>query len=243
VGEGSERVEQALRDHLPGARIERMDRDTVRRREQQERLLRRFEAGDVDVLVGTQMVAKGHDFPNVTVVGVLAADQSLGLCDFRAGERTFQLLTQVAGRAGRGERPGVVVLQAFDPTHPVIELAVAQDYESFFEREAQYRGVLRFPPFSSLVSLLVSDRDAGRADEIADLVARAVRESGGDRLRVRGPGPAPVERLRGRTRRQILVASAGRRKLIDAVRTALDALEGTIPSGILQVDVDPYSLL
>jgi primosomal protein N' (replication factor Y) len=116
-----------------------MDRDTVRRKGAQEDLLRRFGAGEIDVLVGTQMIAKGHDFPRVTLVGVISADQSLGLPDFRAGERTFQLLTQVAGRAGRGELPGRVVVQAFDPEHPVLQEAARQDFEAFFAREMAYR--------------------------------------------------------------------------------------------------------
>jgi primosomal protein N' (replication factor Y) len=243
VGEGTERVEDLLRAALPGAVVERMDRDTIRRRGAHERLLRRFDGGEIDILVGTQMIAKGHDFPRVTLVGVLSADQSLGLPDFRAGERTFQLLTQVAGRAGRGERPGVVVVQAFDAEHPIIELAAEQDFEAFFEREIVYRRALRYPPLTALVEVLVSDRDARRARQWAEEVAEALREEGGGRLMLAGPGPAPMERLRGRFRQQVLVRSAGRRRLVETVDRALEGLAGKAPRRAIQVDVDPVSLL
>jgi primosomal protein N' (replication factor Y) len=220
-----------------------MDRDTVRRRGAQERLLRRFEAGEIDVLVGTQMIAKGHDFPRVTLVGVLAADHPLGLPDFRAAERVFQLLTQVAGRAGRGERPGSVVLQAFDPDHPVLRQAAAQDYEAFFAREIRYRRTLRYPPLAALVQLLVQDKDELRAREWSEILADALREAGGGRLAIGGPGPAPVERIKGRFRQQILVRTAGRRRLVAAVERALAAVERRVPRRAITVDVDPYSLL
>jgi primosomal protein N' (replication factor Y) len=220
-----------------------MDRDTIRRRGAHERLLRAFDAGEIDILVGTQMIAKGHDFPRVTLVGVLSADQSLGLPDFRAGERTFQLLTQVAGRAGRGRRPGTVMVQAFDPGHPVIRLAATQDYEAFFEREIVYRRALRYPPLTALVELLISDREAGRAREWAREMARALREEGGKRLLMAGPGSAPVERIKGRHRQQILVRSAGRRRLVEAVDRALQRVRERAPRRSIQVDVDPVSLL
>ena len=243
VGEGSERIEDELRVALPGARIERMDRDTVRRKGAHEAMLRRFDRREIDILVGTQMIAKGHDFPAVTLVGVLSADQSLGLPDFRAGERTFQLLTQVAGRAGRGERPGKVVLQAFDPRHEILKIAIAQDYERFFEREIEYRRALRYPPFTAVVHVIVHDPDLGRCGEWADQVAAAIRAQSRGRLIVTGPGPAPIERVRDRYRYQILVRSAGRRRLVESVREALRAIEGEVPRRALMVDVDPYSLL
>ena len=243
LGEGTERVEEAIREAVPGARVERMDRDTIRRRGAHEALLRRFEGGEIDILVGTQMIAKGHDFPRVTLVGVLSADQSLGIPDFRAGERTFQLLTQVAGRAGRGERPGVVVAQAFDPDHPVIRLAATQDYESFFDREIRYRRTLRYPPLTGLVQLLIQHRDPYRARDWAENLAEALRDSGGGRLLLAGPGPAPLARLKGLHRQQILVRSAGRRRLVDAVDHALGAVEGRVPRRAVVVDVDPTSLL
>jgi primosomal protein N' (replication factor Y) len=243
VGEGSERIEHELRGALPAARIARMDRDTVRRRGAHEALLRRFDAGEIDVLVGTQMIAKGHDFPKVTVVGVLSADQTLGLPDFRAGERAFQLLTQVAGRAGRGEAEGTVIVQAFDPGHPVLAEAARQDFVAFYEREIQYRRALRYPPLTALVALLVMDRSEARAAEWAEVLAEALGVAGEGRLLLAGPGPAPLERIKGLHRQQILVRSAGRRRLVSAVDRALEAVEGKIPRRAIQVDVDPLSLL
>jgi primosomal protein N' (replication factor Y) len=243
LGQGTERIEDVLREELPGARIERMDRDTVRGRGAHEKLLRRFERGAIDVLVGTQMIAKGHDFPRITLVGVLSADQALGLPDFRAGERVFQLLTQVAGRAGRGDRPGTVLVQAFDPQHPLLRQAVLQDYEAFFDDEVRYRRALRYPPFSALVQLLVVDRAAHKARRWAEILAQRLRDEAGPRLVVGGPGPAPIERLRGRWRQQILVRTAGRRRLVAAVERALAAVDGEIPPRAIQVDVDPYTLL
>ncbi len=243
LGEGTERVEQELRDALPAARIERMDRDTTQRKGAREELLRRFERGEIDVLLGTQMIAKGHDFPRVTLVGVLSADQSLGLPDFRSGERTFQLLTQVAGRAGRGSRAGRVIVQAFDPEHPVLALAATQDYEAFFQREIRYRRALRYPPLSALVNLVIHDPDESRARDWGEQLARALRAETEGRLLVSGPGPAPIERLKGRYRTQILVRSAGRRRLVRAVENALAAVEGVVPRRGILVDVDAISLL
>ncbi len=243
LGEGTERIEDELRSALPDARIARLDRDTTRRRGVQEAVLRDFEAGRIDVLLGTQMIAKGHDFPRVTLVGVLSSDQALGLPDFRAGERVFQLLTQVAGRAGRGERAGTVVIQAFDPGHPVVRLAARQDYEAFFEREIRYRRALRYPPLAGIVELVVSDRDLSRAREWAGLLAEALRETGRGRLLLSGPGPAPIERLRGMSRQQILARSTGRRRLVQAVDAALSRVEDEVPARAIQVDVDPLSLL
>lgn len=243
LGEGSEKIEDELKIRFPQARIARMDRDAVRRKGAHEELLNRFDAGEIDIMVGTQMIAKGHDFPGVTLVGILSADQSLGLPDFRAGERVFQLLTQVSGRAGRGEKPGEVVLQAFDPDHPVLLEAIRQDYESFYNREVEYRRSLRYPPFTSMIQLLVSDRNPGKAAIWADQLAEAVRREGQGRLMVNGPGLAPVERLRGKYRQQILVRSAGRRKMVDAVGRALEQVDPGVPRRAVAVDVDPYSLI
>jgi len=243
VGDGTERIEDDLRRVLPDARIERMDRDTVRGRGAHERILKRFDAGEIDVLVGTQMIAKGHDFPNVTLVGVLSADQTLGLPDFRAGERAFQLLTQVAGRAGRGDRPGRVIAQAFDPEHPVLAEAAAQDYDAFFSREILYRRALRYPPLSALVQIIVADAAEGRAWRTAHEVAEALRGAASQRLTIAGPGPAPIERLRGQFRMQILARSAGRRRLVETVAAALSSFDGKAIARTIHVDVDPVSLL
>lgn len=243
VGEGTEKIEEQIQEAVPAATVERMDRDTLRKQGAHATLLGRFARGEIDVLVGTQMIAKGHDFPAVTLVGVLSADQTLGMPDFRAGERTFQLLTQVAGRAGRGERPGTVVIQAFDPEHPLLRQAATQDYEAFFDREIRYRRALAYPPLSALVKIVVADKEEYNARHWATLVGEALRREGGERLRIGGPGPAPIERLKGRWRHQILVRTVGRRHLIAAVDRALEATEGKVPRRAIAVDVDPYSML
>src|SRR5437867_12580945 len=162
-GTGTERLEDVLRASLGSARIERLDRDTARGRGTVEDLLTRVERGDVDILLGTQMIAKGHDFPNVTLVGVLAADALLGFPDFRAGERAFQLLTQVAGRSGRAERPGEVIVQAYDADHHAIRFAGGHDFAGFAERELTYRRAMNYPPYTTLAVLLVRDRILDRA--------------------------------------------------------------------------------
>jgi primosomal protein N' (replication factor Y) len=243
MGEGTERIEDEIAKIVPSARIQRMDRDTVRGRGAHESILRRFDQGDIDILVGTQMIAKGHDFPRVTLVGVLGADHALGLPDFRAGERAFQLLTQVAGRAGRGERVGIVIAQAFDPGHPVLLHAAKQDYASFYEAEIRYRRALRYPPLAALVQIIVADTREAQAWRIANDVGAALTAASAGRLTITGPGPAPIERLRGMYRMQLLVRSAGRRRLVETVAAALRPFESTSARRAIHVDVDPVSLL
>src|SRR6185503_18399852 len=171
TGFGTEKVEQHLRDRFPAARIGRIDRDSVRRKGVLASLLSRFAAGELDILVGTQMIAKGHDFPRVTLVGVVSADVGLGLADFRAAERTFQLLTQVAGRAGRGEQLGEAIVQTLYPDHYSIQLACRQDYPAFFEKELLFRRGMRYPPIVSLVNTVVRSRTfAAAMDDAGDVV-------------------------------------------------------------------------
>src|ERR1700728_2541636 len=158
VGDGAERVEEYLKEKFPAARIARLDRDTVRTKREYQQVLGAFANGELDILVGTQMVAKGHDFQRVTLVGVVAADLALGRPDFRAAEKTFQLLTQVAGRAGRGELAGEVLVETHYPEHYAIQHAAKQDYLSFYEKEAHFRRMLHYPPFTALASILVRDK-------------------------------------------------------------------------------------
>ena len=187
-GFGTERVEAEVKKANPGARVERLDRDAIRRRGSLSSLLSRFRDGEIDVLVGTQMIAKGHDFPRVTLVGVVSADVGLGLADFRAAERTFQLLTQVAGRAGRGEQRGEAIVQTLYADHYSIQLACRQDYPAFYEREMQFRRAMRYPPLVSLVNTVVRSRTfAGAMDDAADIVQKVRQADRGD-LRVLGPG-------------------------------------------------------
>ena len=243
-GTGTEKLEETLRSLFPQARVARMDRDTVRGRGAVEDLLGRVERGEIDILLGTQMIAKGHDFPNVTLVGVLAADALLGLPDFRAGERTFQLLAQMAGRSGRRERPGEVIVQAYDPEHHAVRAACEHDFEAFARAELVYRKTLRYPPFSALALLVFRDRIYERALEQASSIATRLRSSRQVDLQVLGPAPAPLERLRGVYRVQVLLKGSRRA----AVRQALEETDSLIERlGVrkdsVTVDVDPASTL
>ena len=240
VGFGTERVEQEVRTLLPAARVARVDRDTIRRRGAIAALLTRFAARDIDVLVGTQMIAKGHDFPSVTLVGVVSADVGLGLADFRAAERTFQLLTQVAGRSGRGEIRGEAIVQTLHPAHYSIQHACRQDYPAFFADESRFRKAMRYPPAVALVNAVVKGRTFQAAMEDAGDLVRALR-GGGELYRVLGPAPAPLSRLKGEHRAQFFIKGTHRAVMRQALLKALadrpDIKRRTI------VDVDPMSVL
>jgi primosomal protein N' (replication factor Y) (superfamily II helicase) len=243
TGFGTERVELEVKRACPGARVARMDRDAVRRRGALAGLLSRFRDGEIDVLVGTQMIAKGHDFPRVTLVGVISADVGLGTADFRASERTFQLLTQVAGRAGRGEQPGEAIIQTLYPDHYSIQLACRQDYPAFYERELRFRRAMQYPPLVSLVNTVVRARTFSSAMDDAAGVVRRLRNAAGDRARYRvlGPAPAPLGRLRGEYRAQLLVKGANRRQMREALLAAV-AERRDLPRRTT-IDVDPLSVL
>lgn len=243
TGVGTERIEAEAARLFVGARLARLDRDVLRRRGAASSLLARFARREIDVLIGTQMIAKGHDFPAVTLVGVISADVGLGLPDFRAAERTFQLLTQVVGRAGRGERPGEAVIQTIHPEHYSIRHACRQDYRSFFDEELSYRRALRYPPFVALANVLVRAPTLGAAMERASMLADAVRAAApaGRDIRVIGPAPAPLSRLKGETRVHFFVKSPSRRELGMALRSALEAHPDLRRSAA--VDVDPMSVL
>lgn len=244
AGAGTERIVADLEALLPGARLARLDRDVARGRSEPGRILAAFERGEHDVLVGTQLVAKGHDFPNVTLVGVVSADFTLGFPDFRAAERTFQILTQVGGRAGRGERPGRVVVQAFRPDHYAIQCAAAHDYAAFYQKESRYRRIMGYPPFAALANVVAAAKTLETAQRRARAAADAIRQAGGGDVKILGPAVAPLARLKGRWRFQIMVRSANRRRLSDVLNEALDSLEGSAgPPRDLVVDVDPASLL
>jgi len=250
VGFGTERVEADLREKFPDARVARVDRDTVRRRGAIAALLARFAAGEIDVLVGTQMIAKGHDFPRVTLVGVVSADVGLGLADFRAGERTFQLLTQVAGRAGRGEIAGLAIVQTLFPTHYSIQHACRQDYEGFFGDELRFRRAMNYPPAVALINAIVKGRTPHGAMREASEIVQAVRANpqlahrsapreGG--YRVLGPAPAALSRLKGEHRVQFFIKGTHRAAMRQALLAALAARPEIRRRTI--VDVDPMSVL
>jgi len=244
TGYGTEKVVEAVQAALPAARVERLDRDRASRRGVLAQVLARFEAGDIDVLVGTQMIAKGHDFPGVRLVGVVLADIGLHLPDFRAAERTFQLLTQVAGRAGRDRAPGRVIIQTFSPDHYAIRPVRTHDFEAFYAEELRHRAALAYPPFGRLVHALVSAEDEGAARVAADTLAAAVRSDPAARgVEMLGPAPCPLARLRGRFRFQLLLkarsASPLRRAAEHLVRTS-----ATLPDGVAaSVDSNPMNML
>jgi primosomal protein N' (replication factor Y) len=243
-GEGSEHLEERLRKEFPGARIARLDRDTARTKRQYQETLGAFAAGALDILVGTQMLAKGHDFQRVTLVGVVSADSSLSLPDFRAAERTFQLLTQVAGRAGRGELPGRVLIQTFYPEHYAIQDAVKQDYPAFYERETQFRRVMAYPPFTSLANVIVRDKDLEKAIRWSRQLSEYFSPHDGKGLRILGPAAAPIAKLKKDHRFQFLLKSPKRSLLARVLGGAMTYLElKEIPETSVLVDMDPLSLM
>jgi primosomal protein N' (replication factor Y) len=244
LGAGSEKVEHELAALAPSARVRRMDSDTMLRREDYERTLGAFGAGEIDVLVGTQMIAKGLDFPRVTLVGIVSADAALHLPDFRASERTFQLIAQVAGRAGRGELPGRIVVQTLVPEHPAIARAAAHDFEGFAADESEARAVVRYPPHGRLARLVFEDEDEARAIQSARACAQSLRERlSGARAQVLGPAPAPIALARGRHRQHVLVKLALDAETLETVLGALRVVAAASARPRALVDVDPVSLL
>ncbi len=249
-GIGTEQVETVTRQLLPRARIARMDRDTMARKGALERLLTDWSAGRFDVLIGTQMVAKGHDVPGVTLVGVVASDQTLNFPDFRAAERTFQLLTQVAGRAGRGDKPGRVLVQTYRPAHYAVRFAMEHDFLGFAEEELRYREALGYPPHARLANLRFDGLDAARVEKAARETAEHLRQTNFRSTRLRqatilGPAPAPIERLRGRHRWQILIKARDAKILQSLLRPVVETSQDRRRAGTvrLAVDVDPYGML
>jgi len=249
-GFGTERVESELASVFPRARAVRLDRDTTARKGAHVRIVGQFRTAAADILIGTQMVAKGFDFPGVTLVGVVSADTSLNLPDFRAAERTFQLLTQVSGRSGRGEKEGEVVVQTFRPDHYSVSAAAQQDYEAFYRREIAVRQELDYPPFTRLANLVVSAEQEQQARERAEWLAERIRQLigrpcpqviGAGRLDVLGPAPAPIPKLRGKHRWH-LVVRAPRGELQGVLRKALSGA-GDWAGASVAVDVDPTSLM
>jgi primosomal protein N' (replication factor Y) (superfamily II helicase) len=246
VGEGTEKLEQKLAEMFPAARVSRLDRDAARRPGQYLKILSDFRDRKIDILVGTQMIAKGHDFPGVTLVGVVSADTSLSLPDFRAAERTFQLLTQAAGRAGRGESPGRVLVQTFYPEHYAIRFAAEQNYSKFFNKELHFRRMMHYPPAAALADVVVQDKKLEHAARMATEVGKFF-ESLGELtrgVRILGPGPAPLARIEGVYRIQFLLKASSRAKLNTILRRLAEACDQWgVPSHALTIDMDPQSLM
>src|SRR6267142_5611282 len=244
IGAGSEKLEDRLHGLFPAARIGRMDRDTVRGKDDFERMLSSFDNGELDLLVGTQMIAKGHDIHGVTLVGVVGADFALGFPDFRAAERTFQLLTQVAGRAGRGESPGRVILQTYYPEHYAIEFAQRHDFEGFYEKEVRYRKWMHYPPFSSLANVLVRSDKLDLALQWTGKLGRWFEGTKNEGVRVLGPSVAPIMRLKRDYRYHFILKSPSREKLNLALRKMQAfADQEKIPRTNVILDVDALSLM
>jgi primosomal protein N' (replication factor Y) len=246
VGEGTEKIEDKLAELFPGARVARLDRDIARRAGQYQRLLADFRQGKIDILVGTQLIAKGHDFPGVTLVGVVSADQGLALPDFRAAERTFQLLTQAAGRAGRGEAPGRVLVQTFYPEHYAIRLAADQNYGAFFSKEMRFRRMMHYPPVTALANVIAQETTLERAARVANEIGRFFAGGVGESptMKILGPTPAPLAKLERRFRIQFLLKAKSRAQLNAVLRRLVDHCEcERISRRSVMIDVDPVSIM
>ena len=246
VGEGTEKVEKKFAELFPGARVARLDRDVARRQGQFQRILDDFRRGKIDLLVGTQLIAKGHDFPGVTLVGVVSADIGLGLPDFRSAERTFQLLTQAAGRAGRGESPGRVLVQTFFPDHYAIRMAAEQNYEAFFDKEMLFRRMMHYPPVTALANVIAQGSKLEQAAQVAKHVGDFLipLEKSTEDLKILGPTPAPLAKLEGRFRIQFLMKCTSRAHLSNILQRLADYTDQQgIPQRSLMIDMDPANIM
>ncbi len=247
LGIGTQRLEEEVRTLNPGARLARLDRDSARQRGYTESVLAALRAGELDILIGTQMVAKGHDFPGVRLVGVILADVGLHVPDFRAAERTFQLLTQVAGRAGRASIPGRVIVQSFVPDHYAVRAAQTHDFEAFYAQEIGQRAALGYPPFGHLAQIVVSAEQESLARHTAEGLAaelhKAMRAGAAPRVEILGPAPSPISRLRGKYRFQLLLKGAAKDDVREAARH-LASCVSQLPRDVqVSLDVNPGSML
>jgi primosomal protein N' (replication factor Y) len=244
LGTGSEKLEELLHGMFPQARIGRLDRDTVRGREDFERALNALDEGELDLLVGTQMIAKGHDIHGVTLVGVVGADAALGFPDFRAAERTFQLLTQVAGRAGRGQTPGRVVLQTYFPDHYAVQYAAQHDFAGFYDKELRFRSWMHYPPYCALANVVIRSDQMDQALEWSGILGKWFEKTRHEGIRVLGPAAAPIVRLKRDYRYHFVLKSASREKLNSLLRSMLAyATEQKIPRSQVIMDVDAVWLM
>jgi primosomal protein N' (replication factor Y) len=246
LGIGTQQVEKEVRKLFPSARVERMDSDTTAARGSHTRIFGAFKRGEIDILLGTQMIAKGLDFPGVTLVGVISADTTLSFPDFRASEHTFQLLAQVAGRTGRGALPGKVIIQTHSPEHYAVLAAKKHDYEGFYKGELEFRRQLLYPPFSHLVLLTI----AGPKEDVVESSARSVsdvanRVAQGKGIEILGPAPAPLLRIRGKYRWQVVLKGKKVTCLHQVLTSLLEELEDRHKTRGVRVivDVDPVAML
>ena len=242
LGSGTQRVESMIEKTFHGKNIFRLDQDSARRKDSAKELIERMSDGSIDILVGTQMVAKGFDFKKVDVVGVILADIGMNLPDFRASERIFSLLSQVAGRCGRGDNPGRVIVQTLDPANELLRLMSESDYDAFYEKELNMRKMLSYPPFSRIARFLVRGTDEAKVIEGADRVAAIVREkSKGLSAVILGPSPAPLSKIGGNFRHHLIVKSRESSHLRDIARAAYEKYGRSDP--YLEIDIDPFDML
>lgn len=244
LGVGTQKVEEEIKRILPAATVARMDRDTASGKNKLLKLYSRLEHGEIDVLIGTQMVAKGHDLPGVTLVGVISADISLGIPDFRSGERTFQLITQVAGRSGRGEHLGSALVQTYNPDHPSITYATHQDSKGFLEEELKLREELVYPPFSRLVNIKFSGRFESETQRIVKesgkLARKMVAKLPMGAIEIIGPSACPIYKIRNRFRFQMLLKSSNTSMIHSFAKQFLASISKISANVRCSVDVDPY---
>ncbi len=245
IGQGTEQVEDVLKKRFPKLRIARVDRDSMKRKGELAKTLSAFDKGEIDILLGTQMIAKGHDFHNVTLVGVVSVDTGLGLPDFRSAERTFQLLTQVAGRAGRGQLPGTVLIQTYYPEHYALRHAVNQDFEGFYQEEMKYRERLGYPPYFVLASIMIVHRKLEFAIKNANILRDSLdRANSEKRARILGPAQASIARIKNQYRQQIILKSQNRRELRTMIDKAFAEAEARgCDLRIVQLEIDPVDLM
>ena len=242
-GTGTEKVEEEIKNLFPAIKTLRMDRDTTMRKDAGARILKQFAEGKADMLIGTQMIVKGHDYSNVTLVGVILADLSLYANDYRAGERTFDLLTQAAGRAGRGEKEGAVVIQTYQPEHYAIAAAASQDYKAFYEMEMAYRRMLRYPPVYDMLQILLTGESKGKVESYAGILCRDLKEKTKTlqytQTRIIGPGEAAIGKINDEYRYVIYIKAPG----LGAITTLRDYIDTCGCEGVtISVDMNPMTV-
>jgi len=243
-GVGTQKLEKEIEKYFPQARIQRMDSDTTSQKGTQEKILHALEQRKIDILIGTQMITKGHDFPFITLVGVISADTSMNMPDFRAAEKTFQLITQVAGRGGRGDSPGKVIIQTFNPQHYALQHAQNHDYKSFYEEEVDFRKALRYPPFGRIINLRLSSIKKDILVEEAQRLGKLAKKLSarhGNTTEIIGPAESPLAKIRGRFRYQMLIKGTDINKLHQIAREIIDRNNNHQIK--IVVDVDPESFM
>jgi primosomal protein N' (replication factor Y) len=244
LGEGTEKAEVILEKMFPKARVSRLDRDTAQKKNAHSRILSEFQKQEADILLGTQMISKGHDFPHVTLVGILSADHSLAFPDFHSAERTFQLLSQMSGRAGRGALPGEVLIQTFHPEHYCLKFVTLHDYVGFYEKEIRFRQFMHYPPFSALANILVRDKNLEAAAKTINLFSNLLLECGGADMKILGPTLSPLAKIKLEHRFQLIIKSKSRAKLKEVLKKSIQlGVQRGLELRKVHLDIDPVSLM